>query len=137
MCIYYGNSISFFPFIENSFFSHIIYPAYSFPSLHVSQCFHISPPIWIHPLSVSCQKTNRHLRDDNKREQDTTEPNTLEEEKANKQKVKSPRGGTRTRYHCRDGYTWAHSGTPRHTRTHYQEWHLNSKPEAMRQKQNL
>ena len=42
--------------LKIAFFSHIIYPAYSFPSLHVSQCFHIFPPIKIYSLSVTHQK---------------------------------------------------------------------------------
>lgn len=51
--------------IDISFFSHILYLHYGFPSFY-SQSLPISRPIWIHCLSASHQKTNTHVCDKNK-----------------------------------------------------------------------
>lgn len=82
-----------FSFLENIFFSCVIYPNYSFLPLYLPA----SPPICICPLSVSHWKTNRLIRNSNKIYK--TKKSTLEQDNSNKQEKAQETGvGTETHW---------------------------------------
>lgn len=87
----------FFAFVFNFFLlllkvvflSYIIYPGYIFPFFYISQFFPTSPNIWIYPLPILSENTNRLLKNNYK--------NIIKYIKNNQAEKKTPKECTRKR----------------------------------------
>lgn len=96
-------------------YSHIIYPV---PTVSPPSSFTPQNSPFRSTFSISYQKTNGHLRDNNKIKY--TKVNTSGLNKTDRQKEKIPRKGIRNKYKMQ-----------RPTHSHTQEFHKNTKVEAI------